>query len=226
MNTTTLAINQIKVTSVLSFFENIFTKIEQFRIRTHLRIVEQELRRKNVKHLSFELQQEREKNISRLHDYWLEGLYPKNPDFNKRTPYFKDYSGTLCAMAYLIAQSGHENLVNQVARTNNNIYINDIHSGPVIDWINKSGLTKAEAARVQPTYGPCGDFSLICTRTLVPLIISGVIFILMEWLSYKFAKSLSIDNKAKRLGAWFYFSVTNLLIAVIIWWFLLSNRIY
>lgn len=33
-------------------------------------------------------------------------------------------------------------------------------------WINKSGLTKAEAARVQPQYGPCGGLNIV---TLNPL---------------------------------------------------------
>jgi hypothetical protein len=183
-----------------------------------LRIVEKELRQKNVGHLSLELRQERAKNIAHLHQYWTSGLYPKNPDFlDQRVPYFKDAVGTPCAMAYLIEQSGHQDLVNAVARSNNHIYINDIQDGPVMDWINKSGLTKAEAARVQPTYGGCGFGG--CPDlifAILPWIVGSVGFILLEWLSYKISSWVALDNSKRRLAVWFYFTINNLLLAFII----------
>lgn len=215
---TTIAINQTKATPLLNFFEKILAYIEWFRVRNHLRIVEKELRQKNVSHLSLELQRERTKNIDRLHEYWTSGLYPKNPDFlDRRVPYFKDASGTPCAMAYLIEQSGYQALVNSVARSNNHVYINDVKDGPVIDWVNDSGLTKAEAARVQPAYGGCGFGG--CSDPIF-MVLSWVIgtvgFILLEWLSYKISSWLALDNSKRRLAAWFYFTINNLVLAVIL----------
>lgn len=124
-----------KPTSALSkFLLKIVMRLEQFRVKNHLSVVEKELRRRNVDHLAPELQQERAKNINHLHDYWTKGLFPKNLDFaGKRVPYFKDAFGTPCAMAYLIEQSANQNLVNTVAESNNYVYINDIHDGPVLD---------------------------------------------------------------------------------------------
>src|SRR3989344_6455056 len=107
-----MAIGRVQAPHHLRFFKKFFARMERFRIKNHLRIVEKELRRKNVDHLSAELRAERAKNIDRLHAYWTNGLYPINRDFaDRRVPYFKDASGTPCAMAYLIEQSGHQDLV-------------------------------------------------------------------------------------------------------------------
>ena len=215
---TTLAISQTKVSPIVNFFEKILARIEWFRVKNHLRIVENELLRKNVDHLSLELQRERAKNITHLHQYWTNGVYPKNPDFlDRRVPYFKDAVGTPCAMAYLIEQSGHQDLVNIVTRSNNHVYINDIQEGPVIDWIKKSGLTKAEAARVQPTYGGCGFGG--CADpifTILSWVIGSVGFILLEWLSYKISSWVALDNSKRRLAAWFYFTINNIVLALIL----------
>lgn len=204
-------------TQPLRFFEQTLARIEWFRVRNHLRIVEQELLQKKDDDLSFELRQSRIKNITHLHDYWAKGLFPRNLDFlDRRVPYFKDDADTPCAMAYLIEQSGHQDLVDTVVRSNNHIYINDVHDGPVMDWINNSGLTKAEAARVQPNYGPCGWGG--CTHPIIeilPWIASAVGFILLEWMSYKISSWLIPGNRKRRLVTWLYFTMNNLLIAAI-----------
>jgi hypothetical protein len=210
---------------MLNLLEKLLAQIEWLRVRNHLRIVEQELQRENVEHLSEELQQERAKNISRLHQYWTSGLYPKNTEvLYKRVPYFKDAIGTPCAMAYLIEQSGHQNLVNEVARTDNHVYINDIDNGPVLEWINESGLTKAEAARVQPTYAcgtsiwadPCPDPLVQSFSALLPWIVGGIGFVVLEWLSYKIVSWLALDDRKRRLAVWSYFTIGNLLFALIV----------
>ncbi len=132
-----------------------FNFAETLRIRFHLAKVEIKLRNKDVCKLSLELKERRIENLDRLHSYWVRGKFPKNPDFSHRIPYFKDASGVPCAVAYLIEKSGKSALVNEVARTNNHVYVNDIQDGPVLDWINNSGLTQDEAALIQPSYGPC-----------------------------------------------------------------------
>lgn len=179
---------------------------ESVRITRHLRTVEQELRAKNVGHLPPGLRRERIKNIARLRDYWMNGMYPKNRDFpRRRVPYFKDATGVPCAMAYLVEQSGSQDLVSVVARTDNHVYINDLSDGPVIEWINKSGLTKAEAARIQPTY----DY-MYRPDPATAYVVWGwfaLFFLLLEWLAYKVASWIAPENKVQRFTAWFYFTL-------------------
>src|SRR3989344_9608093 len=127
MSTISIAIEQNRAGFFLTVLEKIMAKVEQFRVRNHLRIVERELRSREISYLSAELKRKREENIARLHEYWTEGVFPKNSDFfDQRVPYFKDNLGTPCAMAYLIEQSGWQVLVNEVAATNNHVFINDI----------------------------------------------------------------------------------------------------
>ena len=131
----------------------LFEKLEQWRITVHLWRVELELRSRDVSHLSIDLQKERVKNIERLQKYRKRGIFPKNLDFHgQQVPYFKDAFTTPCAVAYLMEQSGWQNVVNTVARTDNHVYVNTITGGAVLQWIQQSGLTQAEAARIQPTY--------------------------------------------------------------------------
>lgn len=234
MNTLTIAIEQSKTLWLLGLFEKVLARLERFRVKNHLQIVEKELLQANIEQLSPELKQERAKNIARLHEYWSKGLFPKNPDFlDRRVPYFKDHSGIPCAMAYLIEQSGQQNLVNFVASNNNHVYINDINNGPVLDWINKSGLTKAEAAKVQPNYGPCG-FDRICDTfdermavylqsspiynylPLIMWILATITFILSEWLSYKFLFWMRLSLSKKKIVAICYFSLVNFISAFIL----------
>ncbi len=116
----------------------------------------------------------RRANIARLKRYRKRGVFPTfNEGFGKpkkrtdpakgklrhaillgrkKSPVFIDDLGTHCAVAYLMRHSGWGGVVDNVARTNNYVYINDIANGPVIDWIELSGLTKAEAAEIQPGY--------------------------------------------------------------------------
>lgn len=128
---------------------------EAARIRSHLARVEAELRTKDVSALSPAQREARARNLDVLHEYWLRGVFPVNTDFpGQRVPYFVDRYGTRCAMAYLIEQSGHGGLVARIAATNNNAYIADLKDdAELVVWLHKNGLTAAEAARIQPTYG-------------------------------------------------------------------------
>jgi len=81
-------------------------------------------------------------------------MFPKNDKFNVPRPFFRDSQGTLCAMAYLIERSGRSDIVDNVATTRNNAYIRDLADDPgLIAWLDSVGLTVAEAARIQPSYG-------------------------------------------------------------------------
>ena len=129
--------------------------VETARIRAHLAAVERELREEDVGAWTASQQAARTRNLDVLHEYWVRGVFPKNTGFpGARVPYFVDPYGTRCAMAYLIEQSGHGNLVARVAATNNNARIRDLKTDPeLIAWLQANGLTADEAARVQPFYG-------------------------------------------------------------------------
>ncbi len=129
---------------------------ETTRVRTRLASVEQHLRRTDVSRLTPAQRAARARNLDVLHAYWVRGVFPMNTDFpGERMPYFVDRYGTRCAMAYLIEQSGHGDLVARVAATNNNARIRELKSDPeLVAWLRDNGLTAAEAAHIQPQYGP------------------------------------------------------------------------
>jgi hypothetical protein len=128
--------------------------VETARIRAHLAAVEQQLRKMDVSALTPSQQAARARNLDILHAYWVRGVFPKNTGFpGARVPYFVDIYGTRCAMAYLIEQSGHGDLVARVAATNNNARIRDLKTDPeLIAWLQENGLKAGEAARIQPSY--------------------------------------------------------------------------
>jgi hypothetical protein len=70
---------------------------------------------------------------------------------------FRDEHRTLCAMGYLIASTGRTNIVDDVARHNNYAYIPQLAGDLRLQsWLDSTGLTVQEAARIQPAYGgPC-----------------------------------------------------------------------
>jgi len=130
---------------------------ETARIRTHLAVVERELRAKDVSSLTVAQRAARARNLDVLHEYLMRGIFPRNTDFpGERVPYFIDRYGTRCAMAYLIEQSGHGDLVARVAATHNNARVRELQDDPaLVAWLDQNGMTLAEAARVQPSYGGC-----------------------------------------------------------------------
>lgn len=118
--------------------------------------MEKQLQKNTPKNLSNSRFAERQKNIKRLHDYWVKEKFPKNTKYpGQMLPHIKDDFGTPCAMAYIIEKSGNPNLVRQLQTTNNLVYIEDVKEGPLMKWIDKSGLTKSETEQIQPTY--CGE---------------------------------------------------------------------
>ena len=82
------------------------TTDNNLRIRTHLEYVENLLRNKNVSDLSTNLQTKRNHLLDLLHDYWTNGVFPKNYDYvDQRKPCFIDKDGTICAVGYLLEQT-------------------------------------------------------------------------------------------------------------------------
>ena len=169
------------------------------RVKLHLMKVEQEL----LQDYSCppELKNQRKHKIALLNEYWKQEKFPENTEFpNKRLPHIKDKKGTLCAMAYIIHKSGNEVLVNDLAKTNNLVYINDVQKGPLIEWLEESGLTKKEAARIQPGYsgmetGPKHVYNVALIIYLLSLLVLGFInYQLVKWLKVKKLKQKVITH--------------------------------
>lgn len=127
---------------------------EADRLRTHFVVVERELLSRNVSALSSEQRAARAELVRQLRRYAAEGSFPRNEFLPGQVPFFRDARGNLCAMAFLIAASGRGDIVDHVARTRNNAYVPELADEPgLAAWLDQHGLTLAEAARIQPTYG-------------------------------------------------------------------------
>jgi hypothetical protein len=124
------------------------------RLRSHFDSVDVELRSRDVSSLSSGQASRRSEMIAWLREYRDAGTFPTNDRFEEPTPFFRDSDGVLCAMAYVIDRSGRSDIVNKVASTRNNAYIRELANDPaLIAWLDSSGLSVAEAARIQPAYG-------------------------------------------------------------------------
>src|SRR5439155_4050809 len=129
-------------------------RAETARIRTHLARMEHALRARDVTALAPSQRAARTRAIDALHAYWTAGVFPHNHDFpGQRRPYFVDRHGTRCAMAFVIERSEGAALVRRVAHTANNARVLDLANDPELTaWLDRNGITAAEARRVQPQY--------------------------------------------------------------------------
>ena len=142
------------------------SRSEQQRIQAHLALVEELLRARDVsERLSPEFQRERLRNLDVLQAYRKRGRFPtqKNPIWMRkgfipkrspiRVPVFIDDSGTPCAVAHLMIESGGRELAETISRANNYIYADQITDREFSEWVAKSGLFPEELALIQPSYG-------------------------------------------------------------------------
>lgn len=130
---------------------------EQELITYHLQQVEKHLTKKNINHLSKEIQQRRKEGLEVLRAYWKRGLYPKNNQFNFRIPFFIDDANTACAVGYIMQGTGYKDLANNIAETQNNAYVKEMVDDNILEWAVNYGFTADELAWIQPTYGPCNS---------------------------------------------------------------------
>ena len=127
---------------------------EVVRIQAHFDSVLRELRTMTPAGLSQTQRALRNAHLAELQAYRDRGLFPHNHDFGEAwTPYFVDHRGVHCAVAHLLAASGRSDIVERVARTNNNVWVADLAGDREFTaWLDASGLTLAEAARIQVPY--------------------------------------------------------------------------
>jgi hypothetical protein len=139
-------------------------QLEQFRIRRHLALVEATLRRETPPDLAQGPARARARLLDELHQYAERGSFPQNLDFpDRRVPYFIDEFGTACAVGHLMIVSGADWLAEEIATDENNDVVADIDHPGVGPWLAANGLTAAEAAWIQPSYGPCGfEITYVC----------------------------------------------------------------
>src|SRR5438552_17649326 len=135
-----------------------FAGAEQSRLRAHFDSVERELRARDVSGLTPAQRAARARVLNILHTYQVRGVFPRNTDFpNRDVPVFIDWRGTRCAFAYLVEQTGHEDLVLRIAATRNYARVPELKDDPEVGrWLAQNGITLAEASRIQPAYG-CGS---------------------------------------------------------------------
>ena len=139
-----------------------FAVAERTRLRAHFDSVERELRARDVPGLTAAQRAARARVLDVLHAYQVRGVFPRNTDFPDRdVPVFIDWRGIRCGFAYLVEQTGHEDVVLRIAATRNYARVPELKDDPdVRRWLAENGITLAEATRIQPTYGcggPTGD---------------------------------------------------------------------
>ncbi len=131
------------------------TTDNNLRIRTHLEYVENLLRNKDVSTLSADLKTKRNHLLDLLHDYWTNGIFPKNYDYaDQRKPCFIDKDGTICAVGYLVEQTTSRQVAVDINSKHKYDELLAMNNSTVDKWVLTSGLTKEECAMIQPTYGP------------------------------------------------------------------------
>jgi hypothetical protein len=125
------------------------------RIRAHFDSVLTELAARDVHALPSAQRAQRVTLLHTLRAYRNRGVFPHNYDFpGTATPYFVDRkTGTLCAVAYLLASTGRRDIVDRVASAGNNVWVSALAPDTAfVRWLEANGLSLAEAARIQVPY--------------------------------------------------------------------------
>ncbi|MFO0751128.1 MAG: hypothetical protein U1F43_36465 [Myxococcota bacterium] len=91
----------------------------------------------------------RQRAFDRLAAYQAAGRFALNLERPGMWNVFADARGRLCAMADLIATSGHADLVADTALARNDVVLATVHDGPLYEWMLTSGLLQEEIAFVQ-----------------------------------------------------------------------------
>jgi hypothetical protein len=106
-------------------------------------------------HWSTILRLNRALQLERLRQYARRGSFPINEHHSWGPfPIFVDRHDTACAVGHLMRESGWNDAVKEIARHNLHVYVPDVHDGPLVWWVQLSGLTQEEAALIQPAYAP------------------------------------------------------------------------
>ena len=125
------------------------------RIRIHFDSVLTSLGNRDVSALSAQQRSRRAALLETLRAYQSRGVFPHNYDFpGEAVPYFVDRkTGTLCAVAHLLESTGRRDIVDRVARGDNNVWVPQLAGDSAFThWLGDNGLTIEEAAFIQMPY--------------------------------------------------------------------------
>lgn len=195
-------------------------RLDDVRIREHLRRTEAALHEAEHDHLTAAQRRRRATALDRLAEYRVRGEFPRNRSAAGRTPLFVGGDGTPCAMAYLLLADGRGDLVAAVMNEDPTAAIEDLPADhPVVEWVEANGLTRAEAARIQPTYPDGVQFATTCGP--VPCWVAGAVATVVgtgvaaaaEYAGYRLAVDLFPENALKRRCLLGYLTVMNLFLA-------------
>lgn len=193
--------------------------LDDLRIREHLRRAEWDLRTAAPEGLTAEQRARRARTLDRLQEYRQRGEFPRNVGYGDRVPCFVGADGTRCAVGYLMAADGREDLVASVMADEPTVRIEDLEDGAVARWIESTGLTRDEAARIQPTYPDPVQFATTCgavscwLAAMLASLVAVAVFAGAEYVGYRTVDGLFPDNSLKRRSALAYVTVTNLFLA-------------
>lgn len=96
-----------------------------------------------------ELRAARKKQIAELRAYAERGEFAMNFQRRGLTFVWRDEVGRLCAMAHLVNASGRADLVDRVAKEDNDLQLASVTEGDLYEWMLRSGLTKEEIQLIQ-----------------------------------------------------------------------------
>lgn len=126
---------------------------EDLRIKTHLNFVLQNLQETNVYELSKKQQLNRSILLSHLAKYIEIGNFPKNEFSNiSNRPNFIDSNGNICAVGFLIAETIGRETAEHLNAQYQFEYIMNMDSHILDQWLHEYGLSRLEAAMIQPSY--------------------------------------------------------------------------
>jgi hypothetical protein len=132
-----------------------FETRERARIQAHFDSVLGELRAVDLRALDASRREKRSELVAVLEAYRNRGVFPHNYDVPERpTPTFVDpRTGVRCAVANLVDYTGRGDIVTRVAAANNHVYVMELGADTAFTgWLDRHGITLAEAARIQMPY--------------------------------------------------------------------------
>lgn len=198
------------------------TFVDDIRIREHLRRAETDLRAAGREHLGPDQRRRRETQLDRLREYRQRGEFPRNRITPERSPCFVGANGTPCAVAHLLLEDGRADLVEHVAETDPTVRIESLDDGPVLEWLETNGLTRDEAARIQPSYPYSVEFATSCgplpcwLAAGLASLVALVAFALAEYVGVRVAADRFPENTLERRSAAGYFTVANAFAAALV----------
>ena len=139
---------------------------EILRLQTHLKYVEETLRKRSTAHLSTEQKENRLEMMDLLNRSWKAGVFPKNYDYpGERKPCFIDRDGNICAVGYLVEQILGREAAEAINSKYKYKYLLNMVDDQLDSWIAVNGLSKEECAMIQPGYGfptlpPPGNYTV------------------------------------------------------------------